>query len=108
MQSKQGSASFLKKRLPAGGIKKLLLVGRRAVQRQGLKSKSFFASFFSKKEVLLPVIMGFDPALRRHSRESGNLLSPGAPPKKIPAFAGMTLDRSLAKMVDVTFAEGPA
>ncbi len=103
MQSKEESASFLKKR-----SKKLLLVGRRAFQRQRLKSKSFFASFFSKKEVLLPAIAGYDPALPRHSRESGNLLGPDAPPKKIPVFAGMTLDRLLAKTIGMTFAAGLA
>jgi hypothetical protein len=47
MQSKQASASFLKK-----SSKKLLFIGCRAVQRHGLKSRIFFASFFSKKEVL--------------------------------------------------------
>jgi hypothetical protein len=51
--SKEGSASFLKKRLPAWGSKKLLLLGAVATARpRPAVSKSFFASFFSKKEVL--------------------------------------------------------
>jgi hypothetical protein len=48
--TRKASASFLKKR----SKKRLLLVpfGRSRAARNGLESKSFFASFFSKKEVL--------------------------------------------------------
>jgi hypothetical protein len=49
---KQESASFLKKRRPARGSKKLLVLGRAGFNASGPVSKSFFASFFSKKEAL--------------------------------------------------------
>jgi hypothetical protein len=44
---KQGSASFLKKR-----SKKLLVLDRAGCTARGPVRKSFFASFFSKKEAL--------------------------------------------------------
>jgi hypothetical protein len=46
------SASFLKKgRLPAGARKRLLSGGNETGPATTPRSKSFFASFFSKKEV---------------------------------------------------------
>jgi hypothetical protein len=33
--------------------------------------------------------MAADPGQKRHSRQSGNLLGPGAPKHKIPASEGM-------------------
>jgi hypothetical protein len=50
---KEGSASFLKKRRPARGSKKLLLTaGFGPAIASARRTKSFFASFFSKKEAL--------------------------------------------------------
>jgi spore coat protein U-like protein len=61
---------------------------------------------------LMPGKTGSDDARTRQSRESGNLLSLAAPPKKIPAFAGMTGGRLFAMIVGMSLivlpAAGPA
>jgi hypothetical protein len=46
---KEGSASFLKKRRPAWGSKKLLLVGFDPEGATSRRSESFFGYFFFKK-----------------------------------------------------------